>query len=209
MCYLSRNHLLSCLVLFFISCSTSAEREQEVKLVDEPVKLVINDQWVFDRVSGSVLQFKNGKGVNTKLFDLKYIGQVSNGVKIPFFIYIGRNCDKCGPDQNRIYVYSPSDTSGAEKGVSRYKYPQTWRYANGDVYYKSRVFYGQVLNDTKGLLIYQEHSTYKVNATVNKSIFIVNLNDGVKKHYMIHKETGELKETLQLLNDGRCKEILQ
>lgn len=207
--HLLRIKLLLCLATFVISCSTGVETEKEGRSAVQPVEKDINNQWVFDKVSGSVLQFKNGKGINTRLYDLKYIGQISNGDKIPFFIYTGRSCNNCGPDQNRIFVYSPSDTSAIENGTGRYKLPDTWRNAKGKAFYKSRVFYGQVLKETRGLLIYQEHSTYEVHPTVNKSIFLVNVNDGAKKHYIIHKETGEFKETLQLLKDGRCKEILE
>ena len=79
--------------------------------------------WNFKSISGSIINFGNGKPFNTHLYELKYIGQIPNGDQIPFFIFSGRDCNECDAHIS-IYIHSPKDGKlTIENGQNRYQYP--------------------------------------------------------------------------------------
>lgn len=162
-------------------------------------------EWIFDKVAAQTLQFKNGKSYKTDLYDLKYIGQIANNNKAPFLIFAGRDCFECDANIS-IYIHSPaSGHLNVQNGENRYTFPGTEKdYENNRPISKSRAFYGQVLPGIKGVIWYQEESTTK--NTWQKSTFLVNLNDGIKKETR-SKGQEKLKLTQQLLAQGLCKEI--
>lgn len=163
------------------------------------------NEWSFDKVRAQTLQFKSGKSYKTDLYDLKYIGQIANSNKAPFLIFSGRECSECDANIS-IYIHSPANGHlNVQNGENRYGFPGTIRdYENNQPVSRSRVFYGQVLPDIKGVIWYQEELTVK--NTWQKSTFLVNLTDGTKKET---KTKGEekLKLTQQLVAQGLCKEI--
>jgi hypothetical protein len=65
-------------------------------------------EWLFDKVDGSKLVFKDEQIFETNLFELAYIGQVSIDSKAPYLIFSGRDCNECDANIS-IYVHSPSD----------------------------------------------------------------------------------------------------
>jgi hypothetical protein len=86
-----------------------------------------SNEWIFEKVAGSVLKFKNGKEFNTHLYDLNYIGMVPNGNKTPFLIFSGRDCDECDANIS-IYIHSPSNGHlKIENGENRYGFPGSER----------------------------------------------------------------------------------
>lgn len=163
------------------------------------------DEWIFDKIAGRVLKFKNGKAYNTELYNLSYIGQITNGSNAPFLIFSGRDCDECDANTS-IYIHSPANGHlNVQNGENSYTFPGTEKdYENNKPVFKSRVFYGQVLPGVKGVIWYQEQ--LMENNSWQKSTFLVNLDGGVKKE-TTSKGVEKLKLTLQLLAQGSCKEI--
>ncbi|HEY0894977.1 MAG TPA: hypothetical protein VGE15_00360 [Sphingobacteriaceae bacterium] len=155
--------------------------------------------WEFNRISGSRLEFTNGKGINTGLDSLQYIGQMKNGSRAPFLLYSGYKAHDSS--DSWIYMYSP-DQLPSEKLV-RYKFPGTAE-VNGKLSSRSRAFLGQVLEDREGLLYYQEQ--FAEGRSVQKTAFSVWVENGRLKHTLV-SNAGKLRETLELLKEGKCTEI--
>jgi hypothetical protein len=193
-------------VILLASSHAPIEKSNTTKtLIHNPFQIKNSNEWLFDKVEGKVLRFKNGKMFNTSLYSLKYIGQITNDNKAPFLIFSGRDCNECDANIS-IYIHSSSNGHlNVENGENRYGFPGTERdLENNKPVFKSRAFYGQVLPGIKGVIWYQNQ--LMENKSWQKSIFFVNLNGGVKKE-TTSKDVEKLKLTLQLLEQGSCKEI--
>jgi hypothetical protein len=163
-----------------------------------------SNDWVFKKVAGSKLLFKNGKNLETKLFELKYIGQIPTKNSAPYFIFSGRDCNEC--DENiSIYVHSPSNGNlRVENGGNRYRYPGTEKdYATGKIVYNTRAFYGQILKGLFGIIWYQKELTD--DGKMKPSVFFCQIENGTKKEIPSFK--GNLSETVDLMKRGDCTEI--
>jgi hypothetical protein len=206
MSHLLPKRLTLCLIILFIAFITTISTKATTKIiVQKPVIGKNDNNWIFEKVIGSVLKFKNGKEYNTRLYQLKYIGQIANPNKAPFLIFSGRDCDECDANIS-IYVHSPSNgTLEVANGENRYDYPGTERdIEDKSLLYMARAFYGEILPGINGVIWYSDQLMQ--NNIWQKSLFIVNLNNGVKKEKIL-KDSGQLKESLVLLKQGLCKEI--
>ena len=162
-------------------------------------------EWIFDKVVKQSLIFKNGKSFETNLYELDYIGQVMTANKAPYLIFSGRHCDECDANIS-VYIHSPSDGPlTIDHGQNRYQYPGNERdFENDSLLYMSRAFYGQVLENKQGVIWYQKTLT-EDNTWIN-DIFLVDITDGKKKE-MTMKNLGQLRQTLDLMKNGKCKAI--
>lgn len=188
------------LIAWFESCNNSKQKQAPKLKVDKPA-----DKWIFSGIAESVLKFKNGKQFNTHLYDPDYLGQVGNGTKAPFLIFSGRDCNECDANIS-IYIHSPSDGDiNVANGENSYEYPGIEKgYDNDSLLYKARAFFGHVLPGIKGVIWYQQQ--LMEDRSFPKSVFLVKLNNGLKKD-TVFKNTTDLKLTLQLLKEGQCEEI--
>jgi len=161
--------------------------------------------WNFKNISGSTINFGNGKSFNTHLYELKYIGQIPNGDQIPFFIFSGRDCNECDANIS-IYIHSPKDGKlTIENGQNRYQYPGKERdVEDNSLVYKGRTFYGQVLKNTIGVIWFEEQ--LMEDNSWRKSTYLIKISNGNKKE-IVYKNSTQLAETLELLKQGLCKEI--
>ncbi len=166
---------------------------------------IADSDWVFDKVAGSRLLFKNRQKFNTGLYQLKYVGSLPNGNKAPYLIFSGRDCRECDANIS-IYIHSPTNgLLGARAGANSYQYPGKERdIETNKLDYSSRAFYGEVLKDTFGVIWYENRLLEK-NKWGN-FIFLVKLYKGKKRELHL-TDWKLLAETLQLLKDGLCKEI--
>lgn len=196
-------------VLFFLfACHNPVKVSQSTTTITQQNKAdSANNEWLFDKVSGTVLKFKGGKEFNTNVFALKYIGQMPNDSKAPFLIFSGRDCNECDANLS-IYIHSPSDgVLKVENGANRYQYPGTEKdFESDSLLYKGRAFYGEVLPGSSGIIWYQ--AQLMENNTWKKSIFLVDINSGKKKESALDNYDSNLKLTLGLLKQGSCKEII-
>ena len=161
--------------------------------------------WSFKKVDSSRLLFSNAETIDTHLFELAYIGQVPMGNKAPLLIVSGRDCTGC--DENlSLYMLSPSDGPlEVEDGKNRNLYPGTEKdYETGKWVYSARVFYGQVLKDTNGVIWYE--SRLLENGHRTKDVYLTWIDHGVQKD-TLYNYPGDLNQTLELCGKGLCKEI--
>lgn len=194
-------------LLFLTACGTGEVSDYVTSKPSDTLKSTtqVNDEWVFDRVDGSKLVFKNGRLFDTHLYELQYIGQIAAKDKAPFLIFSGRDCDEC--DANiAIYIHSPSDGPlTVENGQNRYQYPGTEKdIETGSVLYVARAFYGQVLDSTKGV-IWDEKRLLE-NGEMGRQIFLVQIKNETLKD-TLYNDNGSLDKTISLMKKGLCKEI--
>jgi hypothetical protein len=164
-----------------------------------------NNTWLFSKVDSSRLLFTNGHAVETNLFDLQYIGQIPLNTKEPLFIFSGRDCQGC--DENiSIYMHSPSDSPlDVEAGKNRYHYPgKESDYETDSLFYTSRAFYGQVLKNTIGVIWYENRLLE--NGHWDQDVFLSRMDHDIQKDTIYYNQ-GDLKQTLDLVKQGLCREI--
>jgi hypothetical protein len=192
-------------IVFLFGCGSSTNK-QSGRLSDT----INNDSlsqtdWTIDKVSDTKLIFKDGKSFDTKLYQLEYIGQIPVDKKAPYLVFSGRDCKECDANIS-IYIHSPSDGQLiVGDGKNCYAYPGSEKdYETNNVLYKARAFYGQVLKNIKGVIWYQ--SQLLMNGKMNQSVFLSHIVNGSLKDTTF-TDNGLIKETLNLLNKGQCKEI--
>ncbi|TAE35388.1 MAG: hypothetical protein EAY66_08990 [Sphingobacteriales bacterium] len=165
----------------------------------------ISSEWLFDKVDGSKLIFKDGHTFETNLFELEYIGQVSADNKAPHLIFSGRDCKVCDANIS-IYIHSPADGKLIiDHGQNLYQYPGTEKdYDTDSVLYISRAFYGQVLKNINGVIWYE--NKLLENGKMGRFVFLTHIKNGTLKD-TTYEDTGKLDQTIILKNQGLCKEI--
>lgn len=179
---------------------------QKCELVSNQLtQIIIGKEWTFDKVKDSIIVFKNGQTINTKLFDLQFIGQIPVANKAPYFIFSGRDCNECDANIS-IYIHSPSDGQlKVEYGENRYQYPGTEKdYETDSVLYISRAFYGQVLENINGVIWYANHLLE--NGKMGRFVFLSHIENGSLKD-TTYDDNGGLNQTINLMKKGFCKEI--
>ncbi len=194
------------LLILELGCSMPDKNATLTSLDSIYIDSVINRyEWIFKKAEDHQLFFTNGRSFNTHLFDLRYIGQVTKKDRPPYLIFSGRYCEDCDA-QVSIYVQSPEEGEMVvELGANRHHYAGNEKDPGTDsVVYHSRVFYGEILKDTKGIIWYQKRLT--VGRTWEPDIYLIDLS-GEKRKQVILKDKGQLKETLALYKKGKCSEI--
>jgi len=192
-------------IIFLFGCGTSANKPAGTLSATIKKDSLSQTDWSFDKVSDTKLIFKDGKSFDTKLYQLEFIGQIQVDKKAPYLVFSGRDCKECDANLS-IYIHSPSDGQlSVGDGKNSYAYPGTENdYETNNDLYKSRAFYGQVLSDIKGVIWYQ--SQLLKNGKINRSVFLSHIVNGTLKDTTF-ADNGQLKETLNLLNNGQCKII--
>ena len=194
-------NLCTLTVILLLGCNTN----------DHPTKpspgfpKTLPPSWTVKKVDSSRLLFSNAPTIDTHLFDLAYIGQVPMAEKAPLLIVSGRDCTGC--DENvSLYMLSPSDGPlNVENGANRNKYPGTEKdNETGKWVYRSRVFYGQVLRDTNGVIWYESRAL--ANGHQARDIFLSWIDKGKLKDTLFDRRE-DISQTLELCEKGRCKEI--
>jgi hypothetical protein len=193
--------------LFLSACSTdNFSKDKDKKPVDTLKQVIkVPDNWIFDKVDSSKLHFKNSKFFDTHLYELKYIGQINSQNKAPFLIFSGRDCNECDANIS-IYIHSPSDGPlTVEYGQNRYHYPGTERdYETDSLTCISRAFYGQVLENTNGVIWYEKRLLE--NGKMGNRIFLSKVDKGFIKD-TLYEDNGTIEQTISLFKKGLCKEI--
>lgn len=194
--------------LFLASCgANNSSKNPTSQQTDSILKQEIqfNAEWKLDRIDSSKLVFKNGRIIETKLNNLEFIGQITLENKDPFLIFTGVDCKFCDANPS-IYIHSPSDGElivGA--GKNTYGLPgRTFSYENHSLLYEGRVFYGQVLENRKGVIWYQK--TLMNTGKWESSVFIAEIKNSMIENKFL-SDTVLVEHTLLMLQKGLCKEI--
>jgi hypothetical protein len=187
-------------IIFGCSPRTATNKES-YQIISYPDTTI---DWTFDKTQGSQIIFKDRRSFETNLFGLEYIGQIVTEKKSPFLIFSGRDCNACDANIS-LYIHSPTDGELiVANGQNRYHYPGTEKnYQNDSVVYRARTFYGQVLKGIKGVIWYQDQ--LDESGKMTHSIYLVHLSD--QKRDTSFLDNVSLKETLDYLKQGLCKEI--
>jgi hypothetical protein len=195
------------LTIFFISCGTNKDSKR-LSIQEHDTILEENqngNQWTFERIESSKLIFKNGRIIDTKLHDLKYIGQIPLENKDPYLIISGVDCDSCDANSS-IYIHSPSDGELIiGSGINTYGEPgKIFSYLNDSLVYEGRAFYGQVLENRWGVIWYQK--TLMETGKWESSIFFAEIINNKKEDHFLN-DTEYFQQTQMMLKKELCKEI--
>jgi hypothetical protein len=190
-------------LLFFsvilISCHNNNSQESSAKAA------TLQKAWQFKGIRGSKLEFIDGSHFDTHLYDLKYIGKIEATGKQPYFIVSGQDCDGC--DENTsLYFHSPSDGEmKVSEGQNRYDFPGLEKdYETEEPNFSTRVFYGEVLPNCKGLIWYR--SDYLPNGQIAYSTFFAKISrKGIED--VSYKGVQKMGTTIRLVKKGLCNEI--
>ena len=179
--------------------------DSSIKKDSAIINSITNEAWILDRIEKSKIIFKNGKIVDTHLFELTYLGQIAVINKAPYLIFSGRDCDECDASIS-IYIHSPDDGNiDVEMGKNRYDYPGNEKdFATDSIIHSSRVFYGQILNNITGIIWYQK--VLLTDKSWGRSVFLIDLTNNKKKEVTL-KDIGQIQQTLVLLKQTKCVEI--
>jgi hypothetical protein len=196
------------LTIFLLSCGPNYNSMKHVSQQTDNAlnnEYQVDSEWELDRIDSSKLIFKNGRIIETKLNNLEFIGQINVEHKDPYLIFTGVDCKNCDANPS-IYVHSPSDGELIiGSGKNTYGTPgRIFSYLNDSLLYEGRVFYGQILENKKGVIWYQK--THMKTGKWESSVFIAEIKDNRKVDQFLI-DTGLFKQTIYLLQKGLCKEI--
>ena len=202
--------LCSFLLLFITSCKQ--KQGEDLGRIDKGEKQPAEGKnkgvttWSLSAIEGSELKFRNGKNLDTKLHDLNFIGQVAVPRQEPFLIYSGRYCNYCDARQMLYLAKAGEPAPDVSYGKNRMMHPGIMTdSASGDILYKARTFYGQVLENTTGLIWYQESlSDY---GSYIPNIFLIKLTENGRTDTSFAFSNSYLQQTMNLFERGLCKEI--
>lgn len=187
-------------ILLFILFGCKSNKSLEVNNSNP-----LNYEWNYKGIEGSKILFDKGRIYETNLFNLEYIGHITNENKDPFFIYSGVDCDSCDADIS-IYIHSPIDGAlNVKSGQNRYGYPgKEYDLYTDSLIYEGQAYYGEVLPNIKGIIWYQKQ--LMENDIWISSIFLADVSSGSKIDTFL-QDVGQLNQTLSLLKAGKCFEI--
>ena len=179
--------LLFCLTLIFIGCTYSTNNNPEK--VSKPLIAKKHKGWQFDKIVGQTIYFKNGKKYDTKLYDLKYIGQLQTKHKAPYLILSGRGCDECDASIS-IYFQSPSDgPMKDEAGQTRFEYPGNERdFESNVLLQKSRMYYTRGNFPNANYVIWLDKGLLENNKWMDEFFIVTVENDTVKTTMKLGKD---------------------
>ena len=179
--------LLFCLTLLFISCTYfSNDKSEKIRKHSAANK---HKAWQFDKIVGQTIYFKNGKKYETKLYDLKYIGQLQTKHKAPYLILSGRGCDECDAGTS-IYIQSPSDgPMKDEAGQTRYEYPGNERdFESNELLLKSHMYFTKGNKPDANYVIWLSKRLLENNSWIDQFFIVTVKNDSLKETMKLGKD---------------------
>ena len=199
-------YLTIVLILFIGGCMYNAkETNKSIGESNKDLKVKQEDKnsWEVISVKDKKIYFRNGKHLNTRLYDLKYIGQLPSNNKAPYIIISGRSCENC--DENiSIYIHSPSDGEMKSHGKQiRYSYPGKELDAEtNELVFESKMYFGDCLEKYPNSVIWNQKFLNDQNKW-EKSVFIVQVYNDTLKEINI-KNTSILDE---IKKGTACQEV--
>jgi hypothetical protein len=162
--------------------------------------------WDIERINDSVIFFRNGVKLETSLYDVHFIGKLKSRGSSQLLIFSGKDCHDCCA-QNAVFLYSPSEKKVIEPEYAPYDYPGTeYSAIDSTVVYKSRMFYGKVLdNVSEGIIWYQQ--MLGDDGQYMNSAYIVKLDKDKVSEELVFENPPSIEETLSLESAGLCSEL--
>lgn len=193
--------LLASSFVFLLACNSPDSDHENQEKEAKPA------QWKPAKVEDGKINFENQPSMQIGIYDIKYIDQISIDEKAPFFIMSGRDCKNCDHEIG-LYIHSPRNgTLETDSGKNKYQYPRIERNRITDsLIYSSRTFYGEVLPGVRGLVWYE--TAVSDNGKLVKMVYISEIIKG-KLEDRRKEDLGQLQNTLELMKEGKCREIPQ
>lgn len=158
------------------------------------------------KVNYGKIIYNNNKELQTKLFELKYIGVIPSQKKEPFFIVSGRGCQGCDANIS-IYIHSPSDGSMEyEATQERFSHPGVLKNIfTKQIIAKSRAFFGEVLPGKNGVIWFTDYLS-KSNEW-KRGVFIAGIVDDKVDSKILTNKMPNIDQTLKLVSLKKAAEI--
>ena len=164
-------------------------------------------KWDIKKIKGSTLYFKNGKSLDTKLHDVKYVGKLNLKEQSPLYIVSGVTCQDCD-EYRAVFLYSPAESKQQlTPEYAPYDFPgREFSEADSALVYESRMFYGNVLPDVpSGIIWYQNMLTE--DGIMEKSVYLMRIEEGKVSEKMLLENLPSIETTLKLVAQNKCKEV--
>ncbi|NNE98649.1 MAG: hypothetical protein HKN25_06480 [Pyrinomonadaceae bacterium] len=180
-----------------------------INVVDEPTrdKTRNEPEWVFKKTEGQQIIFENGKKINTRLYELKYLRSLVTETGTTFLILSGRGCTECDANIG-IYIHNPAD--GDMKGEAeqmRYAYPgKISYYEDNSLIAESRMFAGNCLPDKTNMVIWYQKELND-DKEWESSAYIAEIINEELVGKTLEKELPDIKVSLGLKKAKKCFEI--
>ena len=134
-------------------------------------------------------------------FEIGYIGKILDQKKNMFYVFSGRDCIECDAEPTLYLISTKQNSNPCE-----YPYPGTEKYyMTGEIIYKSRAFWGEILNNVYGIVIYQIFYDNKIET--ERNCYLVSIENGKVNETKFNDYNAKLKQTQTLQKKGLCKEI--
>ena len=203
--------LIAVFLLTAVGLSCSVEPGQkainEVGKAETPEEKKTVDEWVYEKTDGQEIVFKNGKRINTRLYQLKYIRSLKAQDGTTFLVLSGVGCTECDANIS-IYIHNPAD--GDMKGEAeqeRYLYPGKIKfYEDNTLISESRMFVGNCLTDKENLAVWYQKDLNDDEKWV-PSVVIASVEDKKLSSKVLKKGLPDVEETLALTKSGKCIEV--
>jgi hypothetical protein len=159
-----------------------------------------------DMVPGD-LTLPDGSKFRTTLYELKVIGQLQTGKKLPYFILSGRGCYGCDANTS-IYIHSPSDGPMKNEGEQRrFPYPGRLRDNEGEqLVYESRMFYGSCLPNHSNAVVWFERGLGD-DKKWRDAVQVEEVRDDQLVSTGLETNLPKITDTQDSIRDGRCLEL--
>jgi hypothetical protein len=158
-------------------------------------------------VEGKDIIFANGDTIKTTLNGLRYYDSINSEGFPTYLLLSGVDCDSCDAGES-LYIHSPRDGDLIVRdGKNSYSLPGvTYDFLGKTLVYQARIFYGEVLKDTIGVIWFQKHLLD--NGQYSSSVYLLKIqSDSTFGSFLVDSIHGHLPITLGLLKQNKCKEL--
>ena len=153
--------------------------------------------WLFHKVEGCCLVFKDHRRINTRLFEVRYIETLNNN-DAPYFVLSGRSCEHC--DENvSVFILSPNDTLKTVSEYPKYSFPRkVYDYETHALVFESKLYLCNTNEKHSNSLVWLQKELNSRNR-FDSSLFIVDVLNGVLRERKISSQTKGYFENAELL----------
>ncbi len=189
------------MLVLIIGCKSMSQSASQ-----ENIQISIPKSWNILKTEGSFLIFDDGRRINTRIYEMNYLGSLTDSKGFPYFVLSGRTCKEC--DENiAVFIVNPKNEVRPVSELPKYTYPgREYDYENNQLKFESKLFIGNCINsyDKSFCLIWLQKSINSSNKS-DSSMFIVDVYNDTLRERIIKPQTREYNKNIQLLRN--CKEI--
>ena len=141
------------------------------------------------------------------LYDTRYIGRLKTISQMPYLIMSGRGYNKFNKNL-AIYIRTLSDSQeGDLLQQAQYPYPGIlYEMGTNRIISETRMFYGDCLTNKLNIVIWYQ-KTIDIQGQYINNVFTIGVNNDTLEKNILKPPIPDIKETLELLEQGKCKEL--